>query len=58
MLGGAQAVISDAVRTSSSEERRDVALMEDKIRDEFRRYLARKTSRQSQPLIVPVVLEG
>ena len=58
MLGGAQAIISDAVRSSSAEERLDVALMEDKIRAEFRRYLARKTSRQSQPLIVPVVLEG
>ena len=58
MLNGAEAVISDAVRSSSQEERLDVALMEDKIRDEFRRYLARKTSRQSQPLIVPVVLEG
>ena len=58
MLNGAEAVISDAVRSSSQEERLDVALMEDKIRNEFRRYLARKTSRQSQPLIVPVVLEG
>ena len=58
MLSGAQTVIGDAVRLSSAEERLDVALMEDKIRDEVRRYLARKTSRQSQPLIVPVVLEG
>ncbi len=58
MLGGAQDVIGEAVRSSSKEERMDVSLMEDKIRDEFRRYLARKTSRQSQPLIVPVVLEG
>ena len=58
MLSGAQTVIADAVRLSSAEERLDVALMEDKIRDEVRRYLARKTSRQSQPLIVPVVLEG
>ena len=58
MLNGAEAVIRDAVRLSSEEERRDLGLMEEKIRDECRRYLARKTSRQSQPLIVPVVLEG
>ena len=58
MLNGAEAVIRDAVRLSSEEERLDLGLMEEKIRDECRRYLARKTSRQSQPLIVPVVLEG
>ena len=32
--------------------------MEEKIRDDVRRYVSRKTKRQSHPLIVPIILEG
>jgi ribonuclease J len=58
MLNGAEAVIHDAVRESTRAERRDPALMEKKIQGDFRRYLSRKTSRQSRPVIVPVLLEA
>ena len=58
MLSGAEAVIQDSVRSSARAERRDPALMEKRIQRDVRRYLSRKTSRQSQPLIMPVVLDG
>ncbi len=58
MLSGAEAVIQDSVRLSTKAERRDPALMEKKIQNDFRRYLSRKSSRQTRPLIVPVLLEA
>ena len=58
MLAAAGHVIVAAVDSSSDEERSDWGIMEEKIRDDLRRYLARKTSRQSRPLIVPVILES
>lgn len=58
LLSGAGEVIVAAVDASSAEERSDWGIMEEKIRDDLRRYLARKTSRRSRPLIVPVVLEN
>lgn len=58
MLDGAEAVIQDCVRSSSRAQRRDPELMEGKIQNDFRRYISRKTSRQSRPLIVPVLLEA
>lgn len=58
MLGGAATVIRDTVSGSTREEVCDPGVMEEKIRTELRRYVNRKTSRQSQPLIVPIILEG
>lgn len=58
MLNGAEAVIQDSVRSSAKKERRDPTLMEKRIQRDLRRYLSRKTSRQSRPLIMPVVLDG
>ena len=58
MLDGAQTVIQDCVRSSTKAERRDPELMERKIQIDFRRYISRKTSRQSRPLILPVLLES
>ncbi len=58
LLKGAHAVIRDAVRASSPSEQASAGYMEDKIRDECRRYLARKTRRQSYPLILPIMLES
>ena len=58
LLIGADRAIRTAVASSTAEERGSPSLMEEKIRADVRRYLARMTSRQSQPLIVPVILEG
>ncbi len=58
LLAGAGDVIVATVNGSSGEERSDWGVMEEKVRDDLRRYLARKTSRQSRPLIVPVILES
>ena len=58
LLSGAGDVIVATVNGSSDEERGDWGVMEEKVRDDLRRYLARKTSRQSRPLIVPVILES
>ena len=58
LLKGAHAVIRDSVLATSRRQLADVAFMEDKIRDDCRRYLARKTDRQSQPLILPILLES
>jgi len=58
LLAGASDVIVATVNASSAEERSDWGVMEEKVRDDLRRYLAKKTSRQSHPLIVPVILES
>ena len=58
MLNGAARVIRDTVASSTAEEVGNVSLMEERVRDEVRRYVSRKTSRQSRPLIVPIILEG
>ena len=58
LLAGASDVIVATVNASSAEERSDWGVMEEKVRDDLRRYLAKKTSRQSRPLIVPVILES
>ena len=57
MLDGARDVVRKTVSGSSREEIEDLGLMEEKIRDDLKRYVSRKTSRSSRPLIVPVVLE-
>lgn len=58
MLDDAADVVRRTVEASSREEIEDPGLMEEKIRTDLKRYLARKTSRSSRPLIVPVVLEN
>lgn len=58
MLAGAEEAIRDAVSASTAEELADLGVMEERIRADVRRYVSRKTSRQSNPLIVPVILEG
>lgn len=57
MLDGARDVVAKTVSGSSREEIEDLGLMEEKIRDDLKRYVSRKTSRSSRPLIAPVVLE-
>lgn len=56
-LDAARRVVEKTVEGSSREEVADLGLMEEKIRTDLRRYFSRKTSRQSRPLIVPVILE-
>ncbi len=58
LLQGADRAIRSAVESSTVQERGAPGVMEERIRRDVRRYLARMTSRQSQPLIVPVILEG
>ncbi len=57
LLEGAREIVIATVETSSREEVADLGVMEEKIRSGIRRYLTKKTSRSSRPLIIPVVLE-
>ena len=57
MIDEARDIVIETVRTSSKEEAADMGMMEEKIRSDLRRFLSRKTSRSSRPLITPVVLE-
>lgn len=58
MLDDARAVVVRTIEGSSAEEAADLGVMEEKIRTDLRRFLAKQTSRSSRPLIVPVVLES
>ena len=57
LLEGARDVVQRTVEGSTREEVADLGVMEEKIRSDIRRYLTKKTSRSSRPLIIPVVLE-
>jgi ribonuclease J len=57
LIEGARAAIIKTLEGSSGEEKTDWSVMEEKIRTDLRRYLTRVTSRQSRPLILPVILE-
>lgn len=57
LIEGARAAIIKTLENSSGEEKTDWSVMEEKIRIDLRRYLNRVTSRQSRPLILPVILE-
>ncbi len=57
LLDGARAVVIKTLEASSDEEKTDWSVMEEKIKSDLRRYLSRKTSRASRPLILPVILE-
>lgn len=58
IIEGAGDVIRDTVKSSTRKELDDIGVMEGRIRDTVRRYVARSTSRRSQPLVVPVLLDG
>lgn len=55
ILGEAKKVVSRTLETSSQEERGDWGVMQEKIRADLKRYLAKQTARR--PLIMPVILE-
>ena len=58
MLEEARDIVVRTIEGSTAEEAADLGVMEEKIRTDLRRYLAKQTSRSSRPLIVPVVLES
>ena len=58
LIEAAHEVVAATVRGSSREEAADIGMMEEKIRTDLRRFLSRKTSRASRPLIAPVILEA
>ena len=58
LLEGAIEVIGKSIRSSSDVELADPLMLENRIQNDVRRYVARKTSRRSWPVIVPVVLEA
>lgn len=57
LLDGAATAIRTAIATSTRTELRKIDLIEDRVRQGVRRHIMRKTSRRSQPLVVPVVLD-
>jgi ribonuclease J len=55
LLAQARQVVSKTLEGSSAEERTDWGVMQEKIRADLRRFLAKQTSRR--PLVMPVILE-
>jgi ribonuclease J len=55
LVARARQVVSRTVENSSDEERTDWGVMQEKIRQDLKRYLGKETSRR--PLIMPVILE-
>jgi ribonuclease J len=55
ILQQARAVVAKTVETSTPEERGDWGVMQEKIRTDLKRFLAKETQRR--PLIMPVILE-
>ncbi len=55
ILAEAKKVVARTLESSSSEERRDWGVMQEKIRSDLKRYLTKQTARR--PLIMPVILE-
>jgi ribonuclease J len=55
VLGEAKKVVARTLESSSEEERGDWGVMQEKIRADLKRYLAKQTQRR--PLIMPVILE-
>jgi ribonuclease J len=55
ILQGARQVVVKTLEGSSVEERGDLGVMQEKIRNDLKRYLTKQTSRR--PLIMPVILE-
>jgi ribonuclease J len=55
VLQEARSVVARTLETSSAEERSDWGVMQEKIRNDLKRYLSKQTQRR--PLIMPVILE-
>ena len=55
VMQNARQVVLKTLESSTSEERGDWGVMQEKIRVDLRRYLSKQTSRR--PLIMPVILE-
>lgn len=55
LLASARKVVARTLESSTAEERTDVGVIQEKIRQDLKRFLNRETSRR--PLIVPVILE-
>ena len=55
VIAGARKILAKTLESSSAEERSDVGVMQEKIRADLKRYLAKETQRR--PLIMPVILE-
>jgi ribonuclease J len=55
LLKAARQVVSKTLEASTPEERSDWGVMQEKIRVDLKRFLAKQTSRR--PLIMPVILE-
>lgn len=55
ILQEARSIVARTVETSTAEERGDWGVMQEKIRQDLKRYLNKQTQRR--PLIMPVILE-
>jgi ribonuclease J len=55
ILGDARTVVAKTLENSTAEERGDWGVMQEKIRQDLKRYLSKQTQRR--PLIMPVILE-
>ena len=55
VLQGARQIVMKTLELSTTEERGDWGVMQEKIRADLKRYLTKQTSRR--PLIMPVILE-
>jgi ribonuclease J len=55
LLSEARTVVARTLETSTAEERTDWGVMQEKIRQDLKRYLNKQTQRR--PLIMPVILE-
>ncbi len=55
ILQNARSVVARTLESSTAEERTDWGVMQEKIRQDLKRYLSKQTQRR--PLIMPVILE-
>jgi ribonuclease J len=55
ILTEARSVVAKTLENSSPEERGDWGVMQEKIRQDLKRFLSKETQRR--PLIMPVILE-
>jgi ribonuclease J len=55
ILQNARGVVARTLESSTAEERGDWGVMQEKIRQDLKRYLSKQTQRR--PLIMPVILE-
>jgi ribonuclease J len=55
VLQQARGVVAKTLENSTAEERGDWGVMQEKIRTDLKRFLAKETQRR--PLIMPVILE-